>query len=391
VPPGQQQAVKTYLICQSAVSGSMSGPSSSGFALSISSNQLSVTASWNAPSAGVTTIQVWTSSDNVTFSLEVTVAAPGTSTPLTAPALGSTKYAKIKWCSGANCGAFSNTLSVFADPVLNWSARVQTNGGAAPANSTITAMQTFYQSLITANLWSRIYHMNVIAPDNIIAMRTPLIVGIGFDPWVRHTIGAPGAGADTLTNFGWQGYSDVNNGYVYDTGVKPSLVSAFTTGNAGMVVYSQNPNANGNMMAGCYTAGTIDPQYGIVPWQNGTNAAYYYSYTTARVINVGLGPSQAAHSGFWLGSLSSTTRADLYFANSITAWASIGNNTTTHTEAVPSDSTVSFGGSHQGATYNLLNSAASFLVICDGFSSADGQSLYNAVQALRVAFGSGFS
>lgn len=52
---------------------------------------------WDAPPAGVISTEVWSSSDNITFALVATVAAPGTTTTLGAAATA--PYVKIRFCT----------------------------------------------------------------------------------------------------------------------------------------------------------------------------------------------------------------------------------------------------------------------------------------------------
>jgi hypothetical protein len=75
------------------------------------------TATWDPDPAGVFSVELWTSTDNVTFTLASTVVRPGTSTTVTGPASG-TLYAKIRATSKVFPGysLFTSVLSVVADP-----------------------------------------------------------------------------------------------------------------------------------------------------------------------------------------------------------------------------------------------------------------------------------
>ena len=71
------------------------------------------------------------------------------------------------------------------DAVYSWADRVVTNGGLYPSSSTIYAVGAFYQGLIDYSLLSELNIVNCFVPDNLVACRTPLVVGIGSDPWTN--------------------------------------------------------------------------------------------------------------------------------------------------------------------------------------------------------------
>jgi hypothetical protein len=70
------------------------------------------TANWNAPPAGVTATQLWTSSDNITYNLVATVAAPGTSATVAQPAAGAFLWGKIRHVSGTFFSSFTPPIEV---------------------------------------------------------------------------------------------------------------------------------------------------------------------------------------------------------------------------------------------------------------------------------------
>jgi hypothetical protein len=97
--------------------------------------------------------------------------------------------------------------------------------------------------------------------------------------------------------------------------------------------------------------------------------------------------------GFAMSSRTSTTSNVLYFATSGNAWAQINSGNGANSQG-PASRTMGFGGNHSYESVNNWYGNAtrfSFYAIHDGFSSANGQALFNATQALRVSLGGGFA
>lgn len=264
-----------------------------------------------------------------------------------------------------------------------WAVRVVLNGGPVPSQNTLNAANTFLNSI--SSLRSRIYHLNFIAPDSIIAMRTPLIKTIGFDPWLPKIIGA--GFAETIGPNGWRGAADAANGIVYDTGVNPSSISSFNISNGGISIYIA---ANGLTDSPIIAAGAGAGATGIEIAAAYPVASSFLQLYDAGTVLTPINTCGGGCGGFYMGVRTAVNRNNLYSARSNFAWQSFstsaGNNTT-----LPPSITIAFGGHNTGLGFNLCpHFPFSFFAIHDGFSSADGQTLFNAVQALRVALGGGF-
>lgn len=376
-----ERSLKEVLLAAACAAGA-TPPTPTGFAYTLAADGSVINVTWDALPGSVTKTEVWTSSDNVTFALETTVNSPGTSTTSAVPAASATKYAKIRWCNNSTCGSFTAVQSVTGAAVVTnaWGAQVVTNGGAAPSNATKTAITTFLTSI--SSLISRIYHMNIVAPDSFIAMRTPLIATVGSTLWTRLNIGTGGTG-ESLTVNGWLPGGDRNNCQIYDTGIVPSTVAAWTNNAGGAAVYiSTNATTNSisNGVLGTYDGTRY---FDIRPDLAGFNTAACFVWDAV----AGTSSASDHGGGFFLCSRQNNTET-LYQARSNLAWGSIGTvnqagggQPTTHCYA--GGDNYPAGGSHGSAV------RYSFFCWCDGFSSADGQTLFNAVQALRVALGGG--
>lgn len=263
---------------------------------------------------------------------------------------------------------------------LDWAARVVQNGGAAPSGATITAIQTFLTSI--ASIRSKIYHLNVIAPDSIIAMRTPLIRDFGYGVWVPVTVGT--GAPEILNTGGWQSYVDASNGTLYDIGVNPSLIPSFNIGNGGMSLYEPEAVVPSFQfqLGGSITAAVPRFQMGIDgPLILGQ---IYDTGSKLQIVHGG------AAGGFLMCSRTAINVLTAYFANSGNAWASVGSSAVANSALPPNLNMASGGVFVVGSGYFLANQRLSFMAVHDGLSSAEGQILFNAVQALRTSFGGGF-
>ncbi len=279
--------------------------------------------------------------------------------------------------SCCNFTAVIQASDAFTPLVRAWYAQVIANGGAAPSNSTLLSMSTFDTAI--SSLKSRIWHLNVIAPDSLIAAKTPLIHTYGNSLWVDHQIGT---GGQSVGVGGLSPYGDNANGFVYDTGVNANSIASFNTGNGGMSVY---------VPSGVFSGAPL--VCGNANFGAGRHFAIYFNTPIQFYTDLlGHASKNVALNGFVLGSRTSTTVSNIYFANSGNPWAVGTTDVTLNTTAFDA-TTLAVAGWHDSATgYNYMGNPLdfSFFAVHDGFSSADGQTLYNAVQAFRVAIGGGF-
>lgn len=361
-------------------------PAPTGFTYTIAADGSIDTASWNVPPSGVISTQLWTSSDGITFTLESTIAAPDTTTTSPAPATGVVKYAQIRWCNPSVCGPFSSVQSVTGTYVLtnSWVTRVLANGGAMPSANTISASQTFEAAI--SSLKSRIYHLNFVAPDSLIAFQTPFIKTVGIDPWVRHSVGVPVI--ESLTVQGYNGCSTGRaNGYVYDTGVIPSNIANFNTGNCGLCVYVSTVGTTNQITNACIGGYDGTSAFELLPDVAGSNVVEGIGFDAANITS-----TAADHQGgFFMTCRVSTTDLRTYRGSSVSPWAQLGATQAAANATTPMTTTCYAAGDlYPGAVIHGANVYHSFFAILDGFSSADGQKLFNAVQALRTSLGGGF-
>lgn len=277
--------------------------------------------------------------------------------------------------SNSNCIAAANTVA------NGWASRVVTNGGAAPAAATTAALCAFVTTLMNAGVWSQMVAVNCMVADNLTALRTPLLVGAsGRDPWTQPA-GSFAGGAVTVNGL-------VGDGTHYlATGIGQAT-TGITSTSAGMSIYAFATGAN-SVLCGCNNGAATS-------W---IIAAHYPGFTLS--LNDCWNDNDAADrasvaqntAGFYSGSRTSNTVLKLYFATSGNAFSNVGSSTGTMVGA-PSPAAgelYCLANDVSGSSVtNICSGTISFFAMHGGLSSADTQTLYNAVQAMRTALGGGF-
>jgi hypothetical protein len=344
----------------------------------ISSTQAQAT--WGAPVSGVVSTEVWTSTDGITFALAGTVAAPGTSLTLAGPAVNTILYAKARWIytDGGN-GGFANTLKAYGN-VSDWAARVITNGGAAVSAATLAAVNTFYDALSKAGtIIGKVKAMNIVAPDSVIAAITPLIKTFGNDPWKDQTGGT--------THFGVSanGIIATAASIAMATGVIPSTCFA-STSTGGLTCY-------------CVVTTAADASAVDIGSQNGaTQSCQLYTnfnsaFAASQIYNNTTGSCGMAPkgTGWYSGNVTGAAAEAIYYGSAATGFIT-GGTIATGGGTRPTFQIYAMGLNSSGVTSGTTQIRRySFFCIHDGFTASEAQNLYNAVQALRQAFGGGFT
>jgi hypothetical protein len=391
VPKQARRWIRTYLLCQVANGGQMAAlPAPTGFTfLPSDTTGVTVVATWNAPPAGITATEVWTSTDNITYALAATVAAPGTTASVAYSAtVHVLNYCKIRAITATAQSAFTSPIFIPSE-VPVWIKAVITNGGVAVAQATCLAMNTFAIALVNAAIDTLMESVNCFVPDNLTAALTPLYKTLGNDPWTN--IG-PFVGGDLTVN----GLLGNGTTKMLDLGFKATAAWANTGNNI-------NAGTSGGVSLYNVTLGTGFVDFGAqsnsasaefalyIVFQPGADDHCYHDFCNNSTARVSF--ANAGFMGFTSGNRTSGTQLDIYNANSVTPFsnkATNGNNAVGN--AMPSTQNLCCFGYKQigGANVPNSNRRLSFCGVHLGLSSAQAQSLYNAVQALRTALGGGF-
>lgn len=268
---------------------------------------------------------------------------------------------------------------------LSWQARVQTNGGSVPSAASVAAISTFCYALDAAGVTSLIITLNVFAPDSFISCLTPLIVGAGgTDPWNNPS--NLFQAADLSVN-GLQGNGTTK---FLATTVNPALNYSNDT-SASLFVYESTTDAVTTCPIGCFAAAAAND---FALFTNSFGAGIFLFDCWNNTDNQGRcvvnpGPTLA---GFYLGTRTASNLSSAYFANSTNPWSLKGTNVGgpigAHTD--PNHDLGIFCINGGGGQFFFSDRKISGAGMGFGMTSAQGQALYNAFQALRQSFGGGF-
>ena len=337
--------------------------------------------SWDPPPAGFTGTELWTSADNITYVLAGTVAAPGTNLAFSVAA-GTVRWAKARWVGGSTQGSFCAAQEVSGN-VCDWARRCIANGALSTSLTTRQALNTMDLAFIAAGIDSQMVYVLPLAPDSLTVAITPLYNVGGNDPATNH---GPFVAGDLTVN-GLIG--DGATKYL-DMGINPSTAWPFNgTKDGGYTLYNMTAsNSATSVEIGAITAGgAFDLE---IDFNDGNSYFPCYGQVSG---NNRLQAANTLWTGFISGNRISQSRADLYTANSSTAFSSIGNLTTNlGQQGINGVNTpiAIFANNNTGTVGSFSSRRMSFAAAHNGLTSAQCQALFNAVQAYRVALGGGF-
>lgn len=262
----------------------------------------------------------------------------------------------------------------------DWLARITAAGGARPSDATFAANDTFFAALVAAGIDTKLKICNLFVPDNVIAASTPLIQGSGSAVWTNPDVAW--LSSDLTVNGLLRPSADLKR---FDTGATPGTF--MTPGSGFGFVYVSVDDTS-----------TIQEEYGSAEATGTNDFRLFFHYTDQHTyadiyhqsleMNTGVRATGAGYMGI---SRSTTTRSDIYFANSTNPHSSIANSTGTETSTPSILRTISVFANNQDGTpshYSLKRLSAAGAGT--GFSAADSLALYNAVQQFRISIGGGF-
>ncbi len=328
--------------------------------------------SWDPVPAGAGYTEVWSSTDNITFVLSDTVNFPGTTSTLSGSCAA--PYVKIRFGTGAFTSSTLATSGTNAKTAA-WVARVVVNGAAAPAAGTQTAINSLYNSLDGGGLTSKILSMALFVPDSLIAAITPLFVGTS-DPWLNVNFVGGDLGANGLTGDGATKY------------LNPWFTPAFdspqwTLTSCCLFFYAYTANST-----------VLGTEIGCTDTLN--DGAFVSNFNFAGLTTFSDLQGSGARlsvatpgNGFYMASRIAAGDNKIYFANSITAWSAIASNAI-GSSGLSTAGFLVYAFNNNATPAQPANSTLSCAGIAAGLTTTEGQCLYNAVQACRVALAGGF-
>lgn len=252
----------------------------------------------------------------------------------------------------------------------DWANRVVANGGAMPSAATLAAVDVYYNALVAAGDDSLMIYSLFFAPDSDIAAKTPFYHTSGSDP-----IGSTPTG---ITINGMQSGGASEN---WITGINPAAV--FSTSDMGLSLYTKTLSAKPQISWGGGDGSSM-----ALIWNSGTSY-FVASYATWTISGVASSVASGDF-GFYSANRTTTTSTVLYNANSVVPWASIGSSVAASGTAPTGTGNNSIAWNSAGAVGINSTVTNSYFSVHHGFTTAQGQAEFNAVQTLRTAFGGGF-
>lgn len=383
IPPHVLPAIQTRILDKITDGGHTHGgfapaklPVPGGFTFSLDGTATNAVATWNAPPAAATKSEVWTSTDGITFALATTVAAPGATASFPAPTPGNVLYAKVRYCNSNVCGNFTSALSLNGY-ASDWAKRVVINGGAKPSDNSINASAAFINSLTSAGILTKMVAVNMLAPDSLIASITPLLVGGGNDPWTNTAFVAGDLTVNGLKGDGATKW--------LATGINPT--TAFASDNdGGLTAYVYDPFTGASLS--CCLGVIMQATQRQFILEGSKQGAIFDCWTTVNGRNYGIGTCLP---GYYSGNRTGATACNFYFA-SPGAPHSVLASTALGIDGARANANIgAFVLRSDGVSTNFFSiQRISFLAIHHGLTATESTSFFNAVHALRVAFGGGF-
>lgn len=282
--------------------------------------------------------------------------------------------------AGAAAGTIGSTLSAYTSAW--WNSTVYPNSGDASnnggplSNATLAALDGLLTAITTGGLLPKVYQLNGIVPDNIVAAMWPFLGIAGAQPaakWTNHNF--VGVGTDLSVN----GLLGNGTTKYADTGIAPNAFATLSQG--ALVLYGYQVNNTGGDL-GIFTNGDGDAYLDMN--QGGSSIGDIMTSTVNRIVVAPPG------NGYFCISRTANNAESLYFANSLTPHAAIGNNVNVNANNPKAIniflSCLNVNGVPTSFSNNTISAAGLFL----GISSTESQTLFNALQAYLVAKGGGF-
>jgi len=265
-----------------------------------------------------------------------------------------------------------------ASNTLSWAARVVANGGAAPSENTLTALDTFWSALVAAGLDSKVKVVNVYAPDSLIACLTPYIVGTGSDPWGN-------MGPFTASELSVNGLKGNGTTMALDTGVLLETEFPAPSNSHGYTLYTFDGLNENKRDGGATDSGGVEQLHHLAL---ATTSLNYSTPSAGNVVSV----ANNNFAGYVCMMRVSATDLEVYRANSGTAHALLGSYSGVKVGTLPAVRSFYVHGSNNVGTLAFAcTRRLSFAALHDGLSSAESSDFFDAIQQLRTDLGGGYA
>lgn len=270
------------------------------------------------------------------------------------------------------------------DPVVSdWVARVEAAGGATPSTATQQAANTFYLAIVAAGIETKLRIANFIAPDSLVAARTPLIQNVGLDSWTEDSTIIP-----TLSV---NGIDCSAGGCRWKCGATPTQIFTGGADDCGLIRYSYVSAKTGSvcpMGVQLGVAGFHCQDYSLSNFDRTQDVLGTFASDYLNTVN----PVPGFEGYSACVRTSGANNMIQYQASSVDAHASIASRTSATNFLQNTQEIYFLSNNNNGAVAIHLptTDTISFLAVSLYLTAAESSALFDAVQALRVALGGGF-
>lgn len=277
-------------------------------------------------------------------------------------------------------GGIGQTVSPslrMSSEVLDYAARVATNGGAALSANTLAALDRFTKSLYRAGIRSAMRSVLTLVPDNLTAAITPFIKNTGNDPWTNT---GPFVSGDLTVN------GLIGNGSTkyLKTGIICSALwpSGTTTIEGGYTIYNMTSANAATAELGALSGG-------------GNNYCVFADAAGAGNCNCYYGANLfSANISLFTGCMSFNKLpgplTDMYKASSTVNFTNFMHSTAVGVGTGTTTELYAWANNNNGSPASFSSRRLSFIAVHNGLNYGEAFSFYNAIQNLRIALGGGF-
>lgn len=264
------------------------------------------------------------------------------------------------------------------DMITNWAQQVFLNSGSYPSSSTISAVSTYYNGLVSDLIEQKMLAVSVCATDSVSAYCTPFINRKGTtNLWENHNFVAGDLGVNGLHGNGTTKY--------IDTKIQPS--SQLTANDTGIAIYLYAHATTGTALdTGAQTA---SDNLAFYPYFGGTTLSDEYNFTAGQ----GRASVASPGNGYYFATRTAANSSVVYYATSSSSHASIVSIATSGGTIGNVNLNIFLFNLNLGGTpvaNGWSDGTISYVAYTRGMTSSESSSQYNRAQTLRTDFGGGF-
>lgn len=272
---------------------------------------------------------------------------------------------------------YSNTVT--GTTGSDWSDLVVTNGGAAPSDATIVAMETFRQGMVLAGLDTKMHSLCIFVPDSLTAAFTPIIYNKGSGLWVNNNFVSGDLTVEGLKGNGTTKYLDTT------VMAKSGEAIDSMTGNCGLtlIVTESNSNAIG------YEIGHQDNSSGDLALKLQASSVptgksgFTQNNSVADLYNMDFG-----RAGYLSGNnISSVT--SVFTASPQESHAQFSTYAIATVPTASNRTIFAFAANEGGSAMGFSGCRMSMAAVHDGLTSSESATFWGLLQTLRNALGGG--